>query len=338
MKINLLHKKITKSLLLASAISVLSLSSAYAGNYSVPEDEYKIYTDVIDLNGGNISLGNSGSIIFEGSTLGTSSSRFFFAIAPQVERSSYQTFTMRNSAIYIDSMNFNHAGSYLEINLFQNSVLNISDNVDFHYGSRIGINSSALYASMLDYNLYEIRLQNNSIGVFGVSYVDNLSIVDSTWHASSNSYADIVSIINSTLRITEQSSVSMGYLYLSSSTIEIVLDSPYQSSFRASGIGLGGDNTLKYEFTDEFIETVMADYGDSFDFSVTYAFVSGYMDDAGTLGYDIATSSDGYTWIVTDLGSGMYRFNDFVVIPEPSTYAVIFGVVALGLAIYRRKK
>ena len=48
-----------------------------------------------------------------------------------------------------------------------------------------------------------------------------------------------------------------------------------------------------------------------------------------TYGDDFIVSSTGVVTFLTDIG---------VVIPEPSTYAAIFGLLALGLAIYRRRK
>lgn len=52
--------------------------------------------------------------------------------------------------------------------------------------------------------------------------------------------------------------------------------------------------------------------------------------------------SDGRTYtgddiLVKDLGNNQYSYY-VEVIPEPSTYAGIFGVIALGLALYRRRK
>lgn len=57
------------------------------------------------------------------------------------------------------------------------------------------------------------------------------------------------------------------------------------------------------------------------------------------------TNSNPWTWRLltksTEIGTVDDSFtvlNNIVVIPEPSTYSVIFGVLTLGFTIYRRKK
>lgn len=36
--------------------------------------------------------------------------------------------------------------------------------------------------------------------------------------------------------------------------------------------------------------------------------------------------------------SGGNRFDDFTVIPEPATYAALFGLAALGLVVFLRRR
>jgi hypothetical protein len=63
--------------------------------------------------------------------------------------------------------------------------------------------------------------------------------------------------------------------------------------------------------------------------------------DGVTANFEISVVWDGVT-ALTDTNFGkQVRVNDITfsgtVVPEPSTYAILFGVVALGLAVYRRR-
>jgi len=335
MKINL-TQKLSKSLLLASATLVLSLSSAQAGIYTSPENGSNSYTNITDLSGGSIIVGSAGTLTFSDSTLGTSSSRFSFAVAPKISVSGSQTFDMRNTVLYVDAMDFSQASASTAIKLYQNSMLHSTVNINVNGYETFYIDNSTLYAPRVD--CYSMRLSNNSTATFEGHLTDMQINSGSTWNSLSGTYVSNVALYNSTWGITEYAFASN--VTLADSKIEILLDSPYASALSITDLTLSGINTLRYDFTDDFIETLIADYSDDypFVFSVIYAFtiVSTYGD--GTWSYDIASSSDSYTWTVTDLGYGNYRFTDFVVIPEPSTYALIFGALALGLAIYRRRK
>ncbi len=61
-------------------------------------------------------------------------------------------------------------------------------------------------------------------------------------------------------------------------------------------------------------------------------------DSTGTSSNDIVTmGSTGLSWEIKYDGAGNLNFTYNYLIPEPSTYATIFGALALGFAAYRRK-
>jgi len=337
MKINITHNKITKSLLLASAFVALSFSSAYAGNYSAPENGSNTYTGITDLSGGNITIGSAGSLTFRDSSLGTQSSRFSFAIAPRVSIYGSQTFELNNTTAYVGSMDFSQDVSSTDIRLNANSILNSTANIS-NGGGSIHMNSSSLFAPRVDY--YEMYVMTGSKAILE-GHFGTVNVHDSSkWTALSGSRVGYLDLQDSTFRV-ELGNVRIENFTLTNSTIELLSNSPYDTAvIRIQDFYIYGNNILKYEFTDEFIEMVMDGYDEEypFVFSVTYGFMKVNTYGSGTWSYGVASSSDSYTWTVTDLGSGQYRFTDFTLIPEPSTYAMVFGVLALGLAIYRRRK
>jgi len=123
-------------------------------------------------------------------------------------------------------------------------------------------------------------------------------------------------------------------------TVELVMTSGSDSIFVGSDSELDGDVFFKFSFTDDFIESIVSGAG-YFDLSTFDSIVFADMTDFRYMGnVSIADINDTYAWTVTDLGGKNYRISNFslVAIPEPSTYAAIFGVIALAFVAYRRRK
>jgi len=128
---------------------------------------------------------------------------------------------------------------------------------------------------------------------------------------------------------------NMDSLSLEDANINIVLTSA-SDRIVTDNLTLDGTTVMNVGLTNEFLEEVIA-MGLPQDFDVSI--VASFTDGTGTIAYDIATSNDeGSTWSIDDLGNGIYRIYDITLVPEPSTYAMIFGALALALAIYRRRK
>jgi len=318
MKINITHNKITKSLLLASAFTALSFSSAFAGNYIVPENSSQNFSNITDLSGGIISAGNASTLRFTNSTLGTSSSRFTTSVGarPDTHVASQSTLDLVNSTVYADYL---HISPEVNVQVqLTNSNLYVGNSIRnyLHTGIVYVYDGSKLIAPEItvDYIVIDgsygefksesvrILLANNSIWrTFGGTYVDELSSYDSAVEFVFNSAADTMTILE---------------------------------------FDYDGDFNFNFDFTESFIETIANGTG---------YFEWTFYDVVNGVGYiseeevSASASNSMYTWTVTKgLGFGddsrYFRIDNFVLIPEPSTYALIFGTLALGLAIYRRRK
>jgi|GEM_PF-2237213 len=227
----------------------------------------------------------------------------------------------------ISNMNLNSGATW---NALEGSTVNylyVNDNASLNMLGSLTVNTLTVRNNATVNATSDLTFTNLYVGNNATVITQDGKIID---------YADLSN--NSTLKV--MNSIYFQNLYLSDSTINLVLNSPYSIPFFASELYTSGNNVIKYDFTDAFIEEIMNDYNEEYPytFSVTYAFIVGTTEGDGTWAYDIASSSDSYTWTVTHIGGGFYRFSDITLIPEPSTYALIFGAMALGLAIYRRRK
>jgi len=116
----------------------------------------------------------------------------------------------------------------------------------------------------------------------------------------------------------------LNFTYMS--TIEFVLSSA-ETKISAKTIDLQGGKLSLIEGSETFVG------GEVFDiFEVTT--ITGSFASITT-----STLAEGLSWDLSRLYSdGIVSIAGSTVIPEPSTYAAIFGTLALGLAIYRRRK
>jgi len=128
---------------------------------------------------------------------------------------------------------------------------------------------------------------------------------------------------------------NMDNLVLEDANINMVLTSA-SDRIVTDNLTVEGSNIVNVGLTNDFLEEIIA-MGLPQDFDVSI--VASFTDGTGSVAYDIATSNDeGSTWSIDDLGNGVYRIYDITLVPEPSTYAMIFGALALGFAAYRRRK
>jgi len=319
MKTKLTHKKLSKSLLLASAFTALSFSSAYAGNYIASENTTQAFSGITDLSDAIIRAENAATLSLTNSTLGTSSSRFTASVGsrPNTHVGSQSTLDFVNSTVYADylymymdtevpvQVQLTNSNLYVD-NIIRNylhtGTVHIYDGSKF-IAPELTVNHIIIYDSYAEFkseSVY-IQLENNA-----------------TWRTFGGTYVD--------------------ELWANNSTVEFVFNSA-TDSMDILDFWYDGDFNFNFDFTESFIETIANGTG-YFEWTF-YDVVTGiYM----PLEYMSASASNSmYTWTVTKgLGygddSGYFRIDNFVLIPEPSTYALIFGIFALGLAIYRRRK
>jgi len=319
MKINITHNKLTKSLLLASAAMALSLSSAHAANYIVSENNTQIFSDITDLSGGNISVGNDASIWLRDSTFGTDSSRFTVSVGSRpTAYASIATFDMNATTIYADYVNLD-TESIPAIQLANGSNLFVANDIGNY------VHNCYMYIS--DYSkIIAPKISVDAITMWDSygsfeGHITQLNLYSSTWRTPVGSYID--------------------ELYMQSSTVDFVINSATDKVTFYDVCIEEDNNYFNFSFSESFIESIVNGAGYyQFQAYDTIVLSAGNFGD-GSYEYAVSDSNEKYSWTVTydiDYCVGLYRIDNIVAIPEPSTYATIFGAVALGLAIYRRRK
>ena len=111
----------------------------------------------------------------------------------------------------------------------------------------------------------------------------------------------------------------------------------------ATSLSFGDENNISISLSEWFADEIFYDFDGDFDGEFTFNIdqtINGAAagDVEANSQLDIATGNSAYTWEVESLGSGDYRLYNFREIPEPATYAAIFGALALAFAAYRRRK
>jgi len=190
----------------------------------------------------------------------------------------------------------------------KNFTLNVKDN-------------SFLFADDNTINMANLYVENSTLVANGIR-VSSLNLEsNSTWNTSGSS------------------TITTAFHIHNGSTVNLTITSAFDA-IKASGICYIGDVYFNFNFSDDFIDSIM--YGAGY-YDLVFAdtivgdprFATG-----ASYSINVADSNGTYTWIVTDLGHEIYRLSDFqlIAIPEPSTYAAIFGVIALAFVAYRRRK
>jgi len=237
------------------------------------------------------------------------------------EDNGHMSFTNSNLSNY--EANFYSDGNvYFNFSLI-NSTLNMT-NLDIYNASdapdfvNINITNSIFSANntKLEYNGVQFNVSGGilDLGITDINGPMNVFLTDnSTWKVRGDTQANQV-IINS------------------GSKIEFVMTSATDKITAAYGNTTGMDS-ININFSNDFL----AEIG-------TGEFIFDALDTVVGFWVPIYTLSDNngtYIWDNTYLGGAtgyLCKIDNIRLIPEPSTYAAIFGVLALGLAIYRRRK
>ena len=191
-------------------------------------------------------------------------------------------------------------------------VINITDGAVLTGGNGEILNSTRENAtSFVEMNVFDSEI-NGTINSDGGLTV---KIADSTW--------------------TSTGSSSMDNLILDKTIIEFNMTSA-SDSITVGNLTLEGQSAVFVGFTNDFLEEVLATgLMDNLDASIVTSFLGG----DGNVKYIFATSNDeGSTWDIFNYGDGRFGISAINIVPEPSTYALIFGALALAFATYRRRK
>gem|GEM_PF-2562698 len=312
MKINLLHKKLSKSLLLASMLTAFSFPSAYAGYYTPESGSSGLYINNITDASGTIYLPEWKDALIANSKLGNASGGRFTVNTDIIGGS----FDVRsNSTVYVDSFN----GKMYEILVSDSSTLTV-DNTIFNF-SEIKIYDTAVFKAPSLNSCTTVRLQQSAYAEFRATNVGYIEMYD-----------------NSVWKTVGSSTVSNLEMY-GNTSIEFVMTS-VGDVLKINNLQKSADNAnINISFSNDLIEDAIANTGGTLGFYMDSAIVTTYISGEGYVKYNVLNSNGTYTWDVHDLGGGSFdAYNFTLIIPEPSTYAMIFGVLALGLAIYRRRK
>jgi len=314
MKINSLKKSIIKKATIAFALASLSISTAQATDfiYESPSDDIRV--EYASENSGNIRVSAGARLGFYQSTLGYSGGSFEVVVT--------------------------HGGVFM----LARSTLNAS-NIFTHDAGGIYIDYSDVfvgYAGVFDessgsiYNLNASKLISEGGIAVGAINADYGSYVEAEYGVQLSSlHLTDGSILKTNTQAYIGAAVLSGGALID---FTITTKSEYNSIYFESLI-VDSPATIQLGFNDSFIGTIV-DAGDrSFNFSIyDYIIFETTITGSEYLDFCVAGSSETYTWNLVDLGGGEYVLADISVIPEPSTYAAIFGVLSFALAIYRRRK
>jgi len=201
--------------------------------------------------------------------------------------------------------------------------------------------NSTLYVDLIDGpTLFELALDNsflyaddNAIDIYSLSIYDASILVANGVTAYSLGIGD-----DSTWKTTGSSTLVRFSVF--SGSIEYTVASAFDS-ITVDSMVIIGESHFKFNFTDDFIESIFLGVGYydlSFTDTIVYNNIMSFS--GGTYDINVADSNDSYCWTVEDLGDETYRISNIIYnpIPEPSTYAAIFGLIALAFVAYKRRK
>jgi len=309
MKINTLNKTISMGVFLASCFAALSLSSLQAADFiadgygPILRDQY-----VNAPEGGTIHAHNGGYIDITDSIFGSESGRF--TIIADDNNGQASLVSLYKATVYADSISM-HSEKFLSQNLvsLMDSDINVSNAIHISNNGRLELEDSNLKGEILGYGNSTLWVLNSNIDGRIVNLSDAEFNGSSTWKSvGSSSINNLISSGDLTVDF---------YITDNSDTLSLS--------------NVTGDVSVIVNFTDEFIEQYLESY---YEFNM-FATIVG---DISNVNWDIAYSNGHYSWNVRSPSNGSFVIENITIIPEPSTYAMIFGVLALGLAIYRRRK
>jgi len=196
------------------------------------------------------------------------------------------------------------------------------------YFELINSDWTATYNSNLSMNAGSATIRNSQLKMSGLSMARSTTnlIVDTSNISFTNSYGSTlygkISFLNS-----GKISFAGDVRFESSSNLEFYLSSQETKLSVGSGsITLSGGTLSLFEGYEAFVG------GESFD-------ILDFRNISGTFGtISTSTLAEGLSWNLSQLYTSGVVSIDGSIIPEPSTYAAIFGILALGFAIYRKRK
>ena len=221
----------------------------------------------------------------------------------------------------------------------------------------IGGNYNSIGGDAIGYLGADANVANSIINISDGAVVtsNNGVFFDTTKSAQTSSYSTTINVTgagtrvegviieddvsNTTVSISDRATwISAGSskvdtLILDGANIELTLTTQ-GDAITADNMTTSGMNDIIIDFSNDFLNEIM----DGFMFDTDTAIIIG-SGEKDNINYIIAESNkDGSTWDITDNLDGRYTITNINVVPEPATYAAIFGALALAVAVYRRRK
>ena len=271
---------------------------------------------VLDIETGSVFNTTTAPTFKEGSTVNVRGEYNYTAAA-------WQSLTLRDASITGTLITKGGVGSNLTLagktTVSGNGIINANGAIIIDSGSLTVSDNGKI--SIIDDNTYEPRIRMGG-GTLTLN-AENAVQVNSTRF----NLANIVVFGGNGSKLIVNEDNKFRSLYFQSNhniTLDVAEDATV--FFEQISIGTGGGGTLLIEnFGDERIFFASSDHWETISIS--------------------ATDKNGKTFTKDDLelvagtyidGTSGYWLN--AVVPEPSTYAMIFGAIALGFAAYRRRK
>ena len=182
--------------------------------------------------------------------------------------------------------------------------------------------------------LYENSNTDSSIGLGIVTITSEGSdtILEGRFNDSVSNVETFFSITDNSTWNSEGSS-NIDHLNLDNANLGLTLTET-GDAITVGEMTTNGSNNMTIDFSNDFLNEIM----DGFLFDVDTAIIIG-SGEKDNINYIIADkNNDGSTWDVTDNLDGTYTISNINVVPEPGTYAAIFGTLALLIAVYKRRK
>jgi len=299
-----------KKAILACALTSFALSSANAADYLSTNGEIVAIHDIVDSSGSLNYTPTLGAFDLKNSSLGNSSGGRFSVFT----NGARGQINLDNSSLYV----YDILGDSFTVYMQNNSYLHTDNGITMPDGSGgITIRNSRIKASTI--TTEDLSLMDGSYGEFTAVSTRLVHIENSTWVATGVSTLEFLEL-GGTLEMRMSS--AMDAIYVSN---KILVSNSYPSY-------------INFTFTEDFIESIL--FGDGyFDLIRANTIVGTMIAPPDTPSYSVANSNDTYSWTVSHI-SGGWRISDInlIAIPEPSTYAAIFGFIALVVVAYKRRK
>ncbi len=342
------------SSLFASAVAFAqsgTLGTSYVGGGT---DYYNVTTQNLDFNSSlgsiTVSSGTSGNYAgWEGSDIGVTyenKSQTFTALTVE------SNWTIKNNFIITSASNDWARTSNTKFVVKNGSTLtfsNLVDNNNTHNANQVlftGIDNANGENSKVVLNLSTTRTSGNQ--TFGGSGL-RLENIDAFYTNSNIKLYQMKLEGNATLNLS--SDFVMEYMYVNNKNNRIKLNG-CEFNFASSNWNSKNEKNVASELIVDFSNgagTYIANGLNTGNLAVEMVIENfNYMEDFlvftnqvdKSLITFVADNGTEYTGnqITEEVWTGGYRYYVDGLIPEPSTYAGIFGVVALGFALYRRRK